>query len=129
MSTSRAFIIIKGKAKGLTIDKWDLTSNGVYNIKFKSSETVFHYRHSDVTILKDSIWHDPVHCNVYIDGHLRNDIIDILSFSDGNRIHWRLSFRNGYVWDYIHGSIVVSESCLKDPNAASAFGLYKELQG
>lgn len=109
------------------IDKCELASNGVYNVKFNSSPAVYHYRFNDVTILHECAWHDPAHCKVYINGQLRNDLTDILSFSDGNRTHWRLTFRNGYMWDYIHGSIVVTESCLKDSNAASAFGYLKRI--
>lgn len=127
MSASGSFIIIKGQPKGTQIDWCTLASKGVYDVKFKSSPTVFHYRKADVTILNDCTWHDPKHCEVVTDGWRRLNITDILSFAQGTKTHWRLTFRNGNVYDYLHGTITVTESCLGDKLAYSSFDYLKRI--
>lgn len=127
MSASEVFIIIKGQPKGLQIERYMLSSKGVYDIKFKSSQTTFHYKKNDVEILKECVWHDPNHCKVVVSGWEKIDITHIFSFAQGSRTHWRLKFRNGNAQDYLHGSITVTESCLSDKDAASSFNYLKRI--
>lgn len=122
-----AFIIIKGKPKALQIEKFNLGSNGVYAVKFKNSHTIFHYRFADVVCLKEFKWHDYLHCKVYIKGIEQHNIADIRSFQQGVLTHWRITFSNGYVQDYLDGTIHVSESCLVDDKAKSSFEFLKRV--
>ena len=115
------FIIIKGQPKALQIERFQMGDNGVYDVKFKSSPRTYHYRYSDVVWLKDAVWHDHLHCKVYIGGREQHNVEDIRSFQHGEQTHWRITFNNGYVQDYLHGSIQVVESCLADDIANNAF--------
>lgn len=121
------FIIIKGQPKALQIEQIQMGANGVYDVKFKNSPRTYHYRYSDVTCLKDALWHDPLHCKVYIAGCEQQSVADIHSFRQGKRIHWRITFCNGYVQDYLHGSIHVAESCLADDIAKQSFEYLKRI--
>ena len=98
------FIIIKGQPKALQIERFQMGDNGVYDVKFKSSPRTYHYRYSDVVWLKDAVWHDHLHCKVYIAGREQHNVEDIRSFQQGEQTHWRIIFNNGYVQDYLHGS-------------------------
>lgn len=122
-----SFIIIKGQPKALQIERFQMGDNGVYDVKFKSSPKTYHYRHSDVVWLKDAVWHDHLHCKVYIDGREQCNVEDIRSFQQGEQTHWRIAFNNGYVQDFLHGSIQVSESCLEDAIAKNAFEFLKRI--
>lgn len=116
-----AFIIIKGKPKAFQIENLKLGSNGVYAVKFKNSNTVFHYKFCDVVCLNEFKWHDYLHCKVYIGGIEQHNIADIRSFQQGSLTHWRITFNNGFVQDYLDGNIYVSESCLADDKAKKLF--------
>ena len=121
------FIIIKGLPKALQIEQFRMGGNGVYDMKFKSSPRTYHYRYSDVVWLKDAVWHDHLHCKVYIGGREQHNVEDIRSFQHGEQTHWRITFSNGYVQDYLHGSIQVVESCLADDIANNAFEFLKRI--
>ena len=121
------FIIIKGQPKALQIEQFRMGDNGVYDVKFKSSPRTYHYRYSDVVWLKDAVWHDHLHCKVYIGGREQHNVEDIRSFQHGEQTHWRITFNNGYVQDYLHGSIQVVESCLADDIANNAFEFLKRI--
>lgn len=122
-----SFIIIKGQTKALQIERFQMGDNGVYDVKFKSSPRTYHYRYSDVVWLKDAVWHDHLHCKVYIGGREQHNVEDIRSFQHGEQTHWRITFNNGYVQDYLHGSIQVVESCLADDIANNAFEFLKRI--
>ena len=122
-----SFIIIKGQTKALQIERFQMGDNGVYDVKFKSSPRTYHYRYSDVVWLKDAVWHDHLHCKVYIGGREQHNVEDIRSFQHGKQTHWRITFNNGYVQDYLHGSIQVVESCLADDIANNAFEFLKRI--
>ena len=124
---SNLFIIIKGQAKALQIERFQMSNNGIYDVKFKSSPRTYHYRHSDVVWLKDAVWHDHLHCKVYIGGKERHNVEDICSFQQGEKTHWRIKFRNGAVQDYLHGSIQVVESCLADNVVQNVFEFLKRI--
>ena len=121
------FIIIKGLPKALQIERFQMGNNGVYEVKFKSSPRTYHYRYSDVVWLKDVVWHDHLHCKVYIGGREQHNVEDIRSFQHGEQTHWRITFSNGFVQDYLHGSIHVVESCLADDIANNAFEFLKRI--
>ena len=122
-----SFIIIKGQPKALQIERFQMGGNGVYDVKFKSSPRTYHYRYNDVVWLKDAVWHDHLHCKVYIAGREQHNVEDIRSFQHGEQTHWRITFNNGYVQDYLHGSIQVVESCLADDIANNAFEFLKRI--
>jgi len=121
------FIIIKGQPKALQIEQFQMGDNGVYDVKFKSSPRTYHYRYSDVVWLKNAVWHDHLHCKVYIGGKEQHNVEDIRSFQQGEQTHWRITFSNGFVQDYLHGSIRVVESCLADDIANNAFEFLKRI--
>ena len=121
------FVIIKGQPKALQIERFQMGNNGVYDVKFKSSPRTYHYRYSDVVWLKDAVWHDHLHCKVYIGGREQHNVEDIRSFQHGEQTHWRITFSNGYVQDYLHGNIQVVESCLADDIANNAFEFLKRI--
>lgn len=127
MIPSLSFIIIKGKPKALLIDKIDIGEHGVYAVKFKNSTTTYHYRSSDVVWLQDAVWHDHLHLKVYIDNREQHNISDVRSFKQGNLTHWRITFSNGYVQDYLDGTITVVKSCLGDKVAQNAFEYLKRI--
>ena len=122
-----SFIIIKGQPKALQIEQFRMGDNGVYDVKFKSSPRTYHYRYNDVVWLKDAVWHDHLHCKVYIGGREQHNVEDIRSFQHGEQAHWRITFNNGYVQDYLHGCIHVVESCLADDIANNAFEFLKRI--
>lgn len=123
----QSFIIIKGQPKALKIERFQMGNNGVYDVKFKSSPRTYHYRHSDVVCLKDAVWHDHMHCKVYIDGREQHNVEDIRSFQQGELTHWRITFNTGYIQDYLYGGIQVVESCLADDIANNAFEFLKRI--
>lgn len=127
MTESRSFIILKGKPKALQIDKIDLASNGTYAVKFKNSSKIFHYRRSDVTILEDAVWHDPQHVKVYVGGHEKYGVTDIRSYRQGIWTHWRITYSDGYVEDFVHGTVDVVISCLSDKIAKNSFEYLKHI--
>ncbi len=111
----------------MQIERFQMGGNGVYDVKFKSSPRTYHYRYNDVVWLKDVVWHDHLHCKVYIGGREQHNVEDIRSFQQGEQTHWRITFNNGYVQDYLHGSIQVVESCLADNIANNAFEFLKRI--
>lgn len=122
-----SFIIIKGHPKALQIERFQMGNNGVYDVKFKSSPKTYHYRHSDVVWLKEAVWHDHLHCKVFIEGREQHNIEGIRSFQQGEQTHWRITYNKGYVRDYLHGSIQVAESCLADTVAQNTFEFLKRI--
>lgn len=127
MAAARSFIILKGKPKALQINKIDLASNGTYAVKFKNSPKTFHYRRSDVAILENAVWHDPQHVKVYVGGREKYGITDVHSYSQGNHTHWRITYSDGFVQDYLHGMVDVAVSCLSDKTAKNSFEYLKRI--
>lgn len=121
------FIIVKGHPKALQIETIDLESNGVYAIKFKNSPRHFHYRRNDVVILSDAVWHDHLYLKIYTNGREERNVTDVRSFSQGQSTHWRITYGNGYVRDYLHGTIKVVHSCLEETKAKNAFEYLKRI--
>lgn len=121
MFQTNTFILIKGQPKAFQIEKIRLDQKGVYAVQFSNSAKWFHYRWNDVVILKNPIWHDPKHSKVVIDGREQYNVTDILSFQEGFRTHWRITFANGFVKDYLAGTVRIIESCLGDKVAKNAF--------
>ena len=93
----------------------------MYAVQFKNSPKWFHYRQHDVVVLRNPVWHDPKHSRVVIDGREQYNVTDILSFREGFRNHWRITFANGFVKDYLAGTVQLIESCLSDKVAKNAF--------
>ncbi len=127
MATPRTFIIIKGEPKTLQIEKFSLGDNNVYNVKYKSSPTTFHYRFNDVVWLKNAIWHDHLQCKVFVEGKEMKNIAEIRSFKDNDLTHWRITYNNGFVKDYIHGTVYVTQSCLSNEIAKQSFEYLKRV--
>ena len=127
MPIPRSFIIVKGQPKAFLIEKIDLVERGVYAIKYKNSPTTYHYRYRDVVCLQDAVWHDHLYLKVYIGGREQHNVSDVRSFSQGNQTHWRITYENGYVQDYLDGTIQVVESCLGDEVARNAFEYLKRI--
>lgn len=127
MSQPNTFILIKGQPKAFQIERIRLGEKGVYAVQFKNSTKWFHYRWHDVVILKNPIWHDPKHSKVVVDGREQNNVTDILSFQEGFRTHWRITFANGYVKDYLAGTVRLIESCLGDKVAKNAFDYLRRI--
>ena len=127
MATSLPFIVLKGKPKALQIDKIDLASNGTYAVKFKNSPKTFHYRQSDVLILNNPVWHDIQHVKVFVDGREKYSVADVRSFSQGNLTHWRITYSDGFIQDFMHGTVQVSISCLEDKIASNSFEFLKRI--
>lgn len=127
MPIPRTFILIKGEPKALQIEKFALEKNNIYHVKFKSSPTTFHYRYSDVVWLKNPVWHDHLHCKVYVNDRERKDVVDIRSFQHGNLTYWRITYGNEFVQDYKEGTVHVVESCLGDKVAKNSFEYIKRV--
>ena len=127
MPTLRSFIIVKGQPKALLIEKIELAEHGVYAIKYKNSPNTYHYRNNDVVWLQDAVWHDHLHLKVYVGGKEQHNVSDVRSFSQGNQAHWRITYENGYVQDYLDGTIKVVKSCLEDKEARNAFEYLKRI--
>ncbi len=121
MPTPYSFIIIKGKAEALHIEFFKLESNGTYAVRFKNNPTFYHYRNDDVEWIKESQNHDVSQCKVYVGGVERYGLAEIRSFQQGEKRHWRITYRNGCVRDYMHGTIKVDESCISDKEARNVF--------
>ena len=127
MSTPRSFIIVKGQPKALLIEKMDLGEHGVYAIKYKNSSNTYHYRYGDVIVLQDSVWHDHLYLKVFIGNREQHNVSDVRSFNQGSLTHWRITYENGYVQDYMDGTIKVAKSCLGDDVARNAFEYLKRI--
>ncbi len=127
MPTPRSFIIVKGQPKALLIEKIELVERGLYAIKYNNSPKTYHYRYDDVVWLQDAIWHDHLHLKVYVGGREQHNVSDVRSFSHGNQTHWRIAYENGYVQDYLDGTIKVVKSCLEDEVAHNAFEYLKRI--
>ena len=120
MFVSHTFILIKGQPKALQIENIKLAENNVYAVQFKNSTKWFHYRQYDVVVLRNPVWHDPKHSKVIVNGKEQYNVKDIISFREGLRTHWRITFDNGFVKDYLAGTIQLKESCLSDKVAKNA---------
>ena len=127
MPTPRTFIIVKGQPKALLIEKINLVEHGVYAIKYKNSPRTYHYRYEDVVWLQDAVWHDHLHLKVYVGNREQHKVSDVRSFNQGYLTHWRITYENGYVQDYLDGTIKVVKSCLGDEVARNAFEYLKRI--
>lgn len=135
MPTPDSFIIVNRKVNGkdirepkaLQIEKIDLLEHGVYAIKYKNSPKTYHFRYDDVVWLKEAVWHDHLHLKVYVEGREQRNIADVRSFSLGYQTHWRITYENGFVQDYLDGNIKVVKSCLEDTVAQNAFDYLKRI--
>ncbi|MCQ2194478.1 MAG: AAA domain-containing protein [Paludibacteraceae bacterium] len=127
MPTPYSFIIINGEPKALQIDYFAIGNNGAYDVRFRNNPTIYHYRTSSVVWIKESTWHDHEQCKVYVGGKEQYGITDIRSFQQDDKRHWRITYKNGYVRDYMHGTIKVNESCLADKVAKNVFEYLKRV--
>ncbi|MBO7609218.1 MAG: DUF2726 domain-containing protein [Muribaculaceae bacterium] len=73
------------------------------------------------------MWHDPLYIKVYINGREERNVADVRSFSQGHLTHWRITYGNGYVRDYLHGTIHVIHSCLEDAKSKNTFEYLKRI--
>lgn len=127
MNTLRSFIIVKEQPKALLIEKMELGEHGVYAIKYKNSPNIYHYRHNDVVVLKDAVWLDHFYLKVFVGNKEQHNVSDVRSFNQGNKTHWRITYENGYVQDYLDGTIKVVKSCLEDKVAQNTLEYLKRI--
>ncbi len=125
MQKPRTFIIIKGIPKALQIERFTQDERGTYCVKFKNSTQTFYYKNSDVVWLKQPTWHDKSLCKVYLYGKEQANVSEILSFDDGEKKHWRITYSYEYVQDYLHGSIEVKTTCLDSAQACNTLEYLK----
>ena len=125
--TPHSFILVKGQPKALLIEKMEMGEHGVYAIKYKNSSKTYHYRYSDVVILHDAVWHDHLHLKVIVGNKEQHNVSDVRSFNHGYQTHWRITYANGYIQDYLDGTIKVLKSCLGDEVARNAFEYLKRI--
>lgn len=128
MPIPHSFIIIKGQAKALEIESINPDNlRKVYSVKFKNSPTTYHYGEHDVVWLSNSVWHDHLYLKIYVGGRELSNVSDVRSFSHGSQTHWRITFENGSVKDYLDGEIKVVKSCLADDVAKNALEYLKRI--
>lgn len=127
MGKTNQFILVKGEPKTLQIDTINLENNGVYSIKYKTSSNAYHYKSSDVEIIKNATWIDHLQCKVYERGRELTNIECIYAFQDGIKTHWRITFSNGYEKEYLCGTITITTSCLGDEVAKNSFEYLKRI--
>lgn len=127
MGKTDQFILVKGEPKTLQIDTINLENNGVYSIKYKTSSNAYHYKSSDVEIIKNATWIDHLQCKVYERGRELTNIECIYAFQDGIKTHWRITFSNGYEKEYLCGTITITTSCLGDEVAKNSFEYLKRI--
>lgn len=127
MLTPRSFILIKGQPKTIIIDSIELEETGVYAVKFKNSNETYHYRYSDVVWLRNAVWHDHLNLKVYFNNREQHNVSDVRSFNQGNLTHWRITYEDGHVKEYLDGTIKVVKSCLEDKIAKNTFEYLKRI--
>lgn len=127
MDISRDFFIIRDEYKS-NIKNIRLNKDGVYEVTYLNNKT-YPYKYNDVVWLKykDSIWHDPQNIKAYRQGKKLTNIVEISSFPDGEKEHWRIKYTNGEVRNYLHGNVEIIESCLSDDIAKNAFEYLKRI--
>ena len=126
MNTTNELIIVKGKPKTFQIDQFDYDEKkALYKIKFKNSSTIFHYRISDVIVLKNPTKYDIANSKVYISELEQKDIAEIHLFQHKDLAYWRITYANGLTREYPYNNICVKTSCLKDKKAKSVFEYLK----
>lgn len=124
----KSFIIIKGQPKALQIETIYLESSGSYAVKFDNSPQTYHYRWSDVVIIKEAKAYAPEACHVFVEGMQKHNIVEILCFTQGSRKHWRITYTNGFKRDFVDGNgIEVKENCLADATARNVFEYLKSI--
>ena len=128
MDISRDFIVIKDEYKS-NIESIRLNDKGVYEIKYKGDGRVFPYKYNDVVWLrwKDAIKHNPSLIKAYRQSRELTNIIDIYSFNQGEKTHWRIKFSDGSERNYMHGDLQIQETCLSDDIAKNAFEYLKQI--
>ncbi len=124
----KPFIIIKGQPRALQIDDIKQESNGAYAVRFANRDTVYHYASRDVVVLTDTRYYNPADCHVYVDGKHKRNIAEITAFPQGGHTHWRITYENGFVRDFLYGKgIEVKVSCLADKHARNVFEYLKAI--
>ncbi len=125
-----SFVIIKGQARGLQIDNMKQEAGGVWAVKFARKDTVYHYARRDVVVLTETRYFNPNDCQVYVGSQLQRAVTGITAFPQGERTHWRLTYGNGSVRDFVGGNgIEVRQNCLADENARNVFEYLKAIAG
>ena len=132
MDISRDYIVIYNQKTGKdeyksNIERIHLNARGVYEVKYIGKTQLYPAKPDDVFWGKweNAIKHDPVNIKAHTQSTELNNIKEIYSFRDKGKEHWRITFYNGTVRNYLQGSIRVSESCLSDDVAKNSFEYLK----
>lgn len=121
------FILIKGEPKALQIDSIR-RENGVYAVQYASSPREYHYKQSDVVWLRTYLWYDPLLHKVWVNGQVQHNVSNIMSFEQSEGIkHWRITYANGSMQDYLHGTVRISETCLAHKAAQNVWYYLKDV--
>lgn len=122
MNRKEQLIVLKGKERTEDISAL-YYSNGIYTLRFKDSNTEYHYRKEAIRIYKP-ISIDLTECRVFLDGREFKDISGLWYYSEAG--YYYAEKANGR-WLFKDCRIKIRRSLLSSPDCSGLIAYLKEL--
>ena len=126
---SKSIILLNGELKTLQIASISKLDSSAYRISFKNNQKAYTYSEEKVLWLTNPQWLLPSLCMVYRDGCLQTGIDEIWQFSAGQRLFWRIKYRNGYEGEYSDERVQIIKNCLDEGRSRNTFDYFKQVAG
>ncbi len=127
MDLSHDLILLNGEDKTSQINYIEKVGYNIYRVWFKNNPRPYSYSTDKVTWLNKPEYVNLSNSRVYINDVLKNDIREVLKFTNGGNVYWRVIHNNGFVEDDMTGRVKVIKSCLDDGNAQNIFAYLKNV--
>ncbi len=88
-----------------------------WDIKFRSSATIYHYRRERIVFLSNPLLIDTIGRGVYVRNKRLDNILELYRFDDGDRRYYHVIF-NGCTCDYDEKEIYISAGSISERTGA-----------
>ena len=100
--------------------------NGLWRVRFSSSSRVFNYNHSRLLYLKDPETIDLGEKGLYIKNRHITNVSELLRFTDGWNVFYRVTYANGYSESLENTDVYVTRTPI-DKNGGSVWEYLRKL--
>lgn len=101
MNLSKHLIVINNEPKTLQIDSIKNNGSYGYSVRFKNGSKTYNYSYNKVQWLREPMWVDPTHNQVFAKGIIQKQIKEIWKFENDTDTYWRIIHNNGFIKEYI----------------------------
>lgn len=127
LDSSQNMIVINGNIRTGEIDSCQYNAPDKYRIVFAGCPKEYTYRKDKVLWLRNPVYYNPKNYRLTHNNRQLTNVSSILKFQNRTEIYWHIRFENGSEKDYKGNDLLVTGSCLADPESDHIFQYLRQI--